>query len=118
MMDATYLANKYGEAISHEGWLSLKRMLQWLAKNWQRPDDGIWEVRGGRQHFLHSRLMCWVAFDRAIRLADKRSLAGPLDWMLRLGTLLPTTSTTTSGAKSVKHLFSDMDRPTWMRRRC
>lgn len=83
MMDATYLANKYGEAISHEGWLSLKRMLQWLAKNWQRPDDGIWEVRGGRQHFLHSRLMCWVAFDRAIRLADKRSLAGPIDWMIK-----------------------------------
>jgi GH15 family glucan-1,4-alpha-glucosidase len=82
MMDAAYLANKYGEATSHDGWLSLKRMLQWLAKNWRRPDDGIWEVRGGRQHFLHSRLMCWVAFDRAIRLAEKRSLAGPLDWMV------------------------------------
>jgi GH15 family glucan-1,4-alpha-glucosidase len=83
MMDAAYLANKYGEAISHEGWLTLKRMLQWLEKNWRRPDEGIWEVRGGRQHFLHSRLMCWVAFDRAIRLADKRSLSGPLDWMIR-----------------------------------
>jgi GH15 family glucan-1,4-alpha-glucosidase len=81
MMDATYLANKYGEAISHDGWLSIKRMLEWLSKNWKRPDDGIWEVRGGRQNFLHSRLMCWVAFDRAIRLAEKRSLAGPIDWM-------------------------------------
>ena len=77
MMDATYLANKYGEAISQEGWLSLKRMLQRLAKNWQCPDDGIWEVRGDRQHSPHSRLMCWVAFDRAIRLADKRSLRRP-----------------------------------------
>jgi GH15 family glucan-1,4-alpha-glucosidase len=82
MMDATYLANKYGEATSHDGWLSMKRMLGWLAKNWDRPDDGIWEVRGGRQKFLHSRLMCWVAFDRAIRLAEKRSLPGPLDWMI------------------------------------
>ncbi len=81
MMDATYLSNKYGEAISHDGWLSTKRMLEWLSKNWNRPDDGIWEVRGGRQNFLHSRLMCWVAFDRAIRLAEKRSLDGPLDWM-------------------------------------
>ncbi len=81
MMDAVYLANKYGDAISYEGWLSLKRILEWLAKNWNRPDEGIWEVRGGRKHFLHSRLMCWVAFDRAIRLADKRSLQGPLDWM-------------------------------------
>jgi GH15 family glucan-1,4-alpha-glucosidase len=82
MMDAVYLANKYGEATSHDGWLSLKRMLGWLAKNWSRPDEGIWEVRGGRQNFLHSRLMCWVAFDRAIRLADKRSLTGPIDWMI------------------------------------
>ena len=81
MMDATYLANKYGEAISHDGWLSMKRMLEWLSKNWDRPDDGIWEIRGGRQKFLHSRVMCWVAFDRAIRLAEKRSLEGPLDWM-------------------------------------
>jgi GH15 family glucan-1,4-alpha-glucosidase len=81
MMDAFYLANKYGEGISHDGWLSMKRMLEWLAKNWNRPDDGIWEVRGGRQNFLHSRLMCWVAFDRAIRLAEKRSLTGPIDWM-------------------------------------
>jgi GH15 family glucan-1,4-alpha-glucosidase len=81
MMDAAYLANKYGEATSHDGWLSMKRILEWLAKNWNRPDEGIWEIRGGRQNFLHSRLMCWVAFDRAIRLAGKRSLPGPLDWM-------------------------------------
>jgi GH15 family glucan-1,4-alpha-glucosidase len=80
-MDAVYLANKYGDAISYEGWLSTKRILQWLAENWNRPDEGIWEVRGGRKPFLHSRLMCWVAFDRAIRLADKRSLPGPLRWM-------------------------------------
>ena len=83
MMDANYLANKYGEAISHDGWLAMKRMLGWLAKNWDRPDDGIWEIRGGRQNFLHSRVMCWVAFDRAIRLAEKRSLPGPLDWMVQ-----------------------------------
>ncbi len=56
-------------------------MLDWLSKNWEQEDEGIWEVRGGRKHFLHSRLMCWVAFDRAIRLAEKRSLPGPLDWM-------------------------------------
>jgi GH15 family glucan-1,4-alpha-glucosidase len=78
-MDAVYLSNKYGDGISHDGWQSLQRILEWLAKNWQRPDEGIWEVRGGRREFLHSRLMCWVAFDRAIRLADKRSLAGPVD---------------------------------------
>ncbi|MGB0125294.1 MAG: glycoside hydrolase family 15 protein [Silvibacterium sp.] len=78
-MDAVYLSNKYGDGISHDGWEKLQRILDWLAKNWERPDEGIWEVRGGRREFLHSRLMCWVAFDRAIRLADKRSLAGPTE---------------------------------------
>ena len=77
LMDAVYLANKYGDGISHDGWQSLQRILDWLGKNWQRPDEGIWEVRGGPREFLHSRLMCWVAFDRAIRLAEKRSLSGP-----------------------------------------
>jgi len=77
LMDAIYLSNKYGDGISHEDWLSVHRILDWLSKNWKRPDEGIWEVRGGRRDFLHSRLMCWVAFDRAIRLGDKRSLAGP-----------------------------------------
>lgn len=78
-MDAVYLANKYGDGISHDGWQNLQRILAWLAKNWKRPDEGIWEVRGDRREFLHSRLMCWVAFDRAIRLADKRSLSGPIE---------------------------------------
>jgi GH15 family glucan-1,4-alpha-glucosidase len=78
-MDAVYLSNKYGDGISHDGWQNLQRILHWLAKNWKRPDEGIWEVRGGRREFLHSRLMCWVAFDRAIRLAEKRSLSGPIE---------------------------------------
>jgi GH15 family glucan-1,4-alpha-glucosidase len=79
MMDSIYLANKYGDPISHAGWQEVRRILEWLGKNWQRPDEGIWEVRGGAREFLHSRLMCWVAFDRALRLAQKRSLSGPLD---------------------------------------
>src|SRR5579864_7198179 len=85
MMDSIYLANKYGDAISNAGWQGVQRMLEWLGKNWHRPDEGIWEVRGGSREFLHSRLMCWVAFDRALRLAQKRSLSGPLDtwWRTR-----------------------------------
>ena len=79
MMDSIYLANKYGHGISHAGWQDVQRLLEWLRQNWQRPDEGIWEVRGGAKEFLHSRVMCWVAFDRALRLADKRSLTGPLD---------------------------------------
>ena len=78
MMDSIYLANKYGHAISHDGWKDVQRFLAWLGSNWQRPDEGIWEVRGGPREFLHSRLMSWVAFDRALRLAQKRSLSAPL----------------------------------------
>src|ERR1700733_2866800 len=65
MMDSVYLANKYGDPSSFAGWQNVQRTLGWLSKNWQRPDEGIWEVRGGPREFLHSRLMCWVAFDRA-----------------------------------------------------
>jgi GH15 family glucan-1,4-alpha-glucosidase len=73
LMDAVYLFNKYGAPISYELWTHLRGILDWLCDNWQRPDEGIWEVRGGQQHFIFSRLMCWVALDRGIRLADKRS---------------------------------------------
>src|SRR6202035_163455 len=79
MMDAVYLANKYGKPISHAEWQGVQRLLDWLRNNWRRPDEGIWEVRGGSREVLHSRVMCWVAFDRALRLAQKRSLSGPLD---------------------------------------
>jgi len=82
MMDSIYLANKYGDAISYDGWEDVQRILAWLGKNWQRPDEGIWEIRGGAREFLHSRLMCWVAFDRALRLAQKRSLSAPVEeWL-------------------------------------
>ncbi len=79
MMDSVYLANKYGNPISHAGWNNVQRVLEWLGRNWQRPDEGIWEVRGGAREFLHSRLMCWVAFDRGVRLAQRRSLPGPIE---------------------------------------
>jgi GH15 family glucan-1,4-alpha-glucosidase len=73
LFDSVYLFNKYGAPISYDGWKHLRSLLDWLSKNWQRPDDGIWEVRGGKHEFVYSRLMCWVAFDRGLRLADKRS---------------------------------------------
>lgn len=82
LIDAVYLFDKYGEPISLELWRRLVEILDWLKDHWNRPDEGIWEVRGGRQHFLYSRLMCWVAYDRAIRLSKKRSLPGPIpDWI-------------------------------------
>jgi len=54
------------------------RLVEWVCNNWRQPDEGIWETRGGKQHFVYSKLMCWVCLDRALRLAEKRSL--PADW--------------------------------------
>jgi GH15 family glucan-1,4-alpha-glucosidase len=78
LMDAVYLYNKFGEPISHDLWRDLVRLIEFVCAHWREPDEGIWEVRGGRQEFLLSRVMCWVAVDRAIRLAQKRSFPGPL----------------------------------------
>ena len=77
LLDSIYLYDKYGSPISYDVWKSLTWMLDWLVDNWQQPDDGIWEVRGGRQCFVFSRMMCWVAFDRALRMANKRGLPAP-----------------------------------------
>ena len=75
LMDAVYLYDKYGTPIAYDVWTHLRRMLDWVADNWTRPDDGIWEVRGGQQNFVYSKVQCWVALDRALRLATKRSLS-------------------------------------------
>ena len=79
LMDSVYLYDKYGKPISHDLWKNLVRLVDWLCDNWQKPDNGIWEVRGGQREFLYSRLMSWVAVDRALRLAQKRSFPAPLE---------------------------------------
>lgn len=79
LMDSVYLYDKYGAPLSYDFWTNLVRLVNWVCDNWERKDEGIWEVRGGRQAFLYSRLMCWVALDRAIRLARKRSFPAPGD---------------------------------------
>ena len=62
---------------SHDGWEFQKVLLDDLATKWMNPDEGIWEVRGGARHFTHSRLMAWVAYDRAIRAVEEFGLSGP-----------------------------------------
>jgi GH15 family glucan-1,4-alpha-glucosidase len=73
LLDALYLWNKYVTPMSYDAWTRLRVVVEWLAESWRSRDEGIWEVRGGRRHFTYSKMMCWVAFDRAVRLADKRS---------------------------------------------
>jgi GH15 family glucan-1,4-alpha-glucosidase len=79
LMDSVYLFNKYGRPIAHAGWVELSALTDWLCENWDQPDEGIWEVRGGRHDFTYSRLMCWVALERAIRIAQHRGLPADLD---------------------------------------
>jgi GH15 family glucan-1,4-alpha-glucosidase len=74
LLDSVYLYNKHGSPISYDLWSNVRRLLDWLVEHWDRPDEGIWEVRGGRQHFVYSKMMCWVAFDRALRIARQRGL--------------------------------------------
>ncbi|MGH9161112.1 MAG: glycoside hydrolase family 15 protein [Vicinamibacteraceae bacterium] len=74
LLDAVYLFNKYGRPISTDLWRAISRLVDWVVENWTKDDESIWEVRGGRKPFVYSKLMCWVALDRAVRLADKRSL--------------------------------------------
>jgi GH15 family glucan-1,4-alpha-glucosidase len=82
LLDAVYLYNKYVMPIGYDAWTRIRRRLNWLCDNWQRPDEGMWEVRGGRRHFVSSKLMCWVAMDRGLRLAQKRAFpADRVRWL-------------------------------------
>jgi GH15 family glucan-1,4-alpha-glucosidase len=79
-MDSVYLgATKGALGIADRGWNYIVRMIDWLCDHWDEPDEGIWETRGGRRRFTYSRLMEWVAFDRAIRLATEYGRPADLD---------------------------------------
>jgi len=83
LMDAAYLYNKYRNPISSELWDDLRRVADWVCANWQLEDRGIWEVRGSARQFVYSKVMCWVALDRALRIAQKRSLPAPWNKWIR-----------------------------------
>jgi GH15 family glucan-1,4-alpha-glucosidase len=79
VMDALHQARCKGLAASESGWALQQSFLSHLERIWTEPDDGIWETRGGRQHFTYSKVMAWVAFDRAIKSAEQFGLEAPLD---------------------------------------
>lgn len=79
VLDALYQARRLGLSESGSSWQLETTLLTHLETIWDQPDDGIWEVRGGRKHFVHSKVMTWVAFDRAVRSIEEFGLAGPLD---------------------------------------
>ncbi len=79
VLDALYQARRMGLAESGAGWALERTLIEHLETIWEQPDDGIWEVRGGRKHFTHSKAMVWVAFDRGVRSIEEFGLDGPLD---------------------------------------
>lgn len=78
-LDSLSLGAEHGIPLTHDAWVRIRRILEWLSDNWDRPDEGIWETRGGQQHFTYGRLMSWVAFERAIRLARDHARPGDVD---------------------------------------
>jgi GH15 family glucan-1,4-alpha-glucosidase len=78
LIDSVYLFDKYGTPVSWETWQDLTRVVEWLCEHWDQPDEGIWETRGGRQDHVFSRLMCWVAIERMVRMARQRGLPADL----------------------------------------
>jgi GH15 family glucan-1,4-alpha-glucosidase len=79
VMDALYQARKHGLAKEKPAWHLQKNLMRRLEHLWQEPDDGLWEIRGERRHFVHSKVMAWVAFDRAVRAVEEHDLDGPAD---------------------------------------
>ena len=79
VLSALYEACAVGSPISSSAWDLQRALVDFVARNWDQPDEGIWEVRGPRRHFTHSKVMAWVAVDRAVRTVEEFELDGPLD---------------------------------------
>jgi GH15 family glucan-1,4-alpha-glucosidase len=77
LMDGIYLVNRFSRPISYDQWLLVREIADYVCTVWKEPDMSIWEVRGKKQNFVYSKMMLWVALDRALRLADKRSFPCP-----------------------------------------
>jgi GH15 family glucan-1,4-alpha-glucosidase len=78
-MDALHLARRTRLGHGTEGWSLQRKLVEYLETIWQKPDEGIWEVRGPRRHFTHSKVMAWVALDRAVKAIEEYGLGGPAD---------------------------------------
>lgn len=77
LIDTIYIYNKSYKPITYQFWMLIEKQIEQVIKNWKKPDHGIWEIRTAEKEFLHTRLMCWVAMDRAIKIAEHRSFPYP-----------------------------------------
>ena len=79
VVDALHMARRRGLEASDPAWALTAKVFDWLESAWKEPDQGIWEVRGPRRHFTHSKVMAWVAFDRAVKSIERLGREGPLE---------------------------------------
>jgi len=79
VMDSAHLYRRFGGEMDEKYWEYLRRVVDFVIEHWREPDEGIWETRGGRQHFVFSKVMCWVALDRAIKAARALKLPGDIE---------------------------------------
>jgi GH15 family glucan-1,4-alpha-glucosidase len=78
LLDSIHIYDKHGEPISYDFWTNITTLVEWVCRNWKKPDNGIWEVRGGKRPFFYSRAMCWLAIQRAMEIARRRAFPAPL----------------------------------------
>jgi GH15 family glucan-1,4-alpha-glucosidase len=79
IIDVLWQGHRDGARVNHEAWELARVLIDDLVQRWREPDEGIWEVRGPRRHFTHSKVLCWVAFDRAVLLAEDLKKEGPVE---------------------------------------
>jgi GH15 family glucan-1,4-alpha-glucosidase len=79
VMDALHVARRAGLGASDDAWRVERALVDYVVSAWREPDEGIWEVRGGRRHFTHSKVMAWVALDRAVKAVERHGLPGPVE---------------------------------------
>ncbi len=118
LVDSVYLYNKHGEPISHDAWENLRRIIEWVCEHWDQADEGIWETRGARRHFTFSRLMSWVAVERAIRIARQRALPSDMVRWLRVRDQIYTQIRTAAGTRTAARSCSTTTATSWTPRFC
>ena len=117
-MDSIHLADTHGLQLPHAGWTKISDMLDWVCDNWDQPDEGIWETRGGRQNFTYGRFMCWVALDRGVRLARLRGRPAAIERWIEQRDAIYEEIMTTGGTPSAGRSCSTRARRCSMRRSC
>ena len=113
VMDAMHLALQSGADLDSAAWQLEMSLINFLERLWHEPDEGIWEVRGPRRHFTHSKVMAWVAFDRAVATATEGRLPGPIDKWTRIAKEITTRSATRATTRNGRPSRRTTGRRTW-----